>query len=237
MNAKIYRRRRISIIIFIGLAMLGGVWFQASSEENPEIISVSSKQKDNSNQSLARDELEKLPIKGRAPKTGYSRNKFGNGWAKWKNCDTRQKILGRDLTNTKYDDDNCTVLSGTLNDLYTGKKIDFARGAETSSAVQIDHVVALSNAWQTGAQLLDDATREQLANDDLELIAAEGKANQQKSDGDAATWLPSNKAFRCEYVARQIAVKTKYSLWVTQAEYDAIAKVLEKCPDERLPAP
>ena len=74
-----------------------------------------------------------------------------------------------------------------------------------------------------------------MANDDLELVAVSGTANQQKSDGDAATWLPANKAFRCQYVARQIAVKIKYSLWMTQAERDAIARVLETCPEQRLP--
>jgi hypothetical protein len=102
--------------------------------------------------------------------------------------------------------------------------------------VQIDHVVALSNAWQTGAGLLTPEIRQQLANDPLELLAVDGAANQQKSDGDAATWLPSNKAFRCQYVARQVAVKAKYQLWVTSAEKDAITRVLATCPGQPLPS-
>jgi len=182
-------------------------------------------------------ELEKLIVKDRAPKTGYKRNEFGNGWIKWSKCDTRQKILARDLTDIVLDDDGCTVLSGILNDPYTGNIIEFVRGTGTSNAVQIDHVVALSNAWQTGAQNLDLETRISLANDDLELLAVEGKANQQKSDCDAADWLPPNVAFRCQYVARQIAVKIKYALWVTQNEYDAIKRVLTTCPEQRLPSP
>lgn len=185
---------------------------------------------------LALDELAKLEIKGRAPKTGYSRAEFlqNGAWGKWKDCDTRQRILGRDLTDIRYGDNGCVVLSGQLNpDPYTGKVIDFTRGTSTSSAVQIDHVVALSDAWQTGAQLLDFTTRNKMANDDLNLLAVDGPANQQKSDGDAATWLPPNKAFRCQYVARQIAVKIKYGLWVTQPEHDAMTKVLETCPNER----
>ena len=181
--------------------------------------------------------LAKLAIKNSAPKTGYSRNQFGNGWATWGKCDTRQRILARDLTDIKYGTDGCTVLTGTLNDPYTGKIIAFTRGVSTSGAVQIDHVVALSNAWQTGAQDLDKTTRTKLANDDLELIAVDGPANMQKSDSDAAGWLPSNKPFRCEYVARQIAVKIKYTLWVTAQEHDAMASVLKSCPGERLPAP
>lgn len=77
--------------------------------------------------------------------------------------------------------------------------------------------------------------RQALANDPLELLAVDGKTNQAKGDGDAATWLPPNKSFRCQYIARQIAVKKKYSLWVTRSEYDAMAGVLTACPDQQLP--
>jgi hypothetical protein len=123
-------------------------------------------------------------------------------------------------------------MSGLLHDPYTGKDITFTRGIDTSSAVQIDHVVALSDAWQTGAQQLSANQREQLANDPLELLAVDGPANQQKSDGDAATWLPPNKPFRCQYIARQIAVKAKYMLWVTAAEKEAMQRVLASCPGQ-----
>ncbi len=178
--------------------------------------------------------LTRLPIKGRAPKTGYTRAQFGNGWSTTNGCDTRDIILNRDLTQVATNN-KCQVTSGTLNDPYTGNIIIFNRGPETSSAIQIDHVVALGDAWQKGAQQLSKSQREALANDPLELLAVDGKANQQKSDGDAATWLPSNKSFRCEYVARQIAVKQKYSLWVTQAEYDAMAGILKACPLQTIP--
>jgi hypothetical protein len=176
--------------------------------------------------------LETLDVKGRAPKTGYTRSQYGNGWATTSGCDTRNIILHRDLQNPVVDE-ACAVTSGTLNDPYTGLVIAFTKG---SSDVQIDHVVALSNAWQTGAHLLTKALRVQLANDPVELLAVQGDANQQKSDGDAATWLPSNKSFRCEYVARQIAVKQKYILWVTDAEKQAIKDVLATCPDQPLPS-
>jgi hypothetical protein len=178
--------------------------------------------------------LDALSIKGRAPKTDYSRLQFGNGWGVMNGCDTRNIILNRDLSSTLIDT-NCDVTKGTLNDPYTGKVILFTRGSGTSADVQIDHVVALSDAWQTGAQDLTKEVRTALANDPLELLAVDGPANQQKSDGDAATWLPSNKAFRCQYVARQVAVKQKYFLWVTQSERDAIKTVLVACPSEGLP--
>ncbi|MBT2568652.1 DUF1524 domain-containing protein [Arthrobacter sp. ISL-85] len=186
----------------------------------------------------AADLLETLPIKGRAPKTGYERSLFGPTWADvdQNGCDTRNDILNRDLTDITYVNSvPCTVKTGVLADPYTGTVIDFVRGTTTSSAVQIDHVVALSDAWQKGAQQLTTERRTAFANDPLNLQATDGPTNQQKGDGDAATWLPPVKGFRCEYVARQVSVKARYSLWVTQAEHDAIAGILANCPGQ--PAP
>jgi hypothetical protein len=186
----------------------------------------------------AADLLETLPVKGRAPKTGYERSLFGPTWADvdQNGCDTRNDILNRDLTDITYVNSvPCTVKTGVLADPYTGTVIDFVRGTTTSSAVQIDHVVALSDAWQKGAQQLTAEQRTAFANDPLNLQATDGPTNQQKGDGDAATWLPPAKAFRCEYVARQVSVKARYSLWVTQAEHDAIAGILAACPGQ--PAP
>lgn len=168
--------------------------------------------------------------------TGYSRRQFGGEWATVGGCDMREHILGRDLTDVQYRSaTDCTVLRGTLADPYTGKSISFRRGVGTSDAVQIDHVVAIGDAWQKGAQQLIAAQRQALYNDPLELLAVDGPANEQKGDGDAATWLPPNKAYRCRYVARQIAVKQKYRLWVTAAEHDAMARILNTCPSQVLP--
>ena len=190
-------------------------------------------------QGTALTALASLPVKGRAPKTGYSRDQFGQAWADVdrNGCDTRNDILTRDLTSTTYKPGtrNCLVLTGTLNDPYSGRQIPFTRGEATSSAIQIDHVVALSDAWQTGAQQLDTVRRTTLANDPLNLLAVDGPLNTQKSDSDAASWLPPNKSFRCTYVARQVAVKSAYALWVTQAEHDAITTVLQSCPGQLLP--
>ncbi|WP_456786277.1 GmrSD restriction endonuclease domain-containing protein [Cellulomonas sp. P5_C5] len=181
-----------------------------------------------------------LPVKGRAPKTGYDRDLYGQAWkdVDRNGCDTRNDILRRDLTDQVLKDgtNGCVVVSGTLLDPYSGTPIAFVRGQDTSSAVQIDHVVALSDSWQKGAQQWDTAKREAFGNDPLNLLAADGPLNQQKGDGDAATWLPPNKAFRCAYVARQVGVKYAYGLWVTQAEQDAMVGVLSSCPNEPLPA-
>ncbi len=180
--------------------------------------------------------LALLEVKGRAPKTDYRRTAFGDGWAMVGMCDTRNIILHRDMPDALVSD-NCKVMRGTLHDPYTGTTIAFSRGADTSDAIQIDHVVALSDAWQKGAATLTPATRQALANDPLELLAVDGPANQAKGDGDAATWLPPNKSFRCAYVARQIAVKAKYGLWITPAERDAMQAILATCPSQTLPTP
>lgn len=189
--------------------------------------------------------LGTLPVKGRAPKTGYDRAQFGQAWSDAvevdggrNGCDTRNDVLRRDLTDIALDPNTggCVVLTGTLRDPFTGTTISFVRGQDTSREVQVDHVVALSNAWQTGAQQLGEQQREDLANDPLNLLAVQGGANAQKGDGDAATWLP-RKAFRCDYAARQIAVKQRYDLWVTAPERDALARILGSCPDQPLPTP
>ncbi len=170
--------------------------------------------------------LDSLEVKGRAPKTGYERSQFGDGWALVQGCSTRNIILHRDLTNPVLSGE-CKVLSGTLNDPYTGEVLQFSR--DRSDEIQIDHVVALSDAWQKGAQQLTFEQRKAFANDPLELLAVDGRANQAKADADAASWLPKNKAFRCIYVERQVQVKKKYTLWVTEAEKQAIAAVLKGC--------
>ena len=192
--------------------------------------------------------LNTLPVKGRAPKTGYSRAQFGDAWSDidHNGCDTRNDILNRDLTAKQHKNSRgCVVISGILNDPYTGKIINFMRGKDTSEQVQIDHVVALSDAWQSGAQEISAQERLQLANDPENLLAVDGPANQQKSDSDAATWLPANASFRCSYVARQIRVKAKYHLWVKPAEKEAMINVLTPCagaaakpaPDTSAPVP
>ncbi len=182
---------------------------------------------------LAITTLENLPVKGRAPKTGYTRAQFGPTWADVdrNGCDTRNDILQRDLTEISYraKTRNCVVESGNLVDRYSGEVINFKRGNISSMEVQIDHVVSLSNAWQTGAFKLDALQRRALANDPLNLFAVKGRLNSQKRDGDAATWLPPLKSFRCTYVSHQIAVKAKYSLWVTPPEKAAMRRILSTC--------
>ena len=183
--------------------------------------------------STAEELLNSLAVKGRAPKTGYTRAQFGATWAdvNKNGCDTRNDILKRDLTNIVFraKTHDCVVESGTLIDPYSGDTINFVKGVTSSMEVQIDHIVALSNAWQTGAFKLTLQKRTELANDPDNLLAVQGRLNSQKGDGDAATWLPPLKSIRCAYVTKQIIVKAKYGLWVTAPEKAAMLNVLSKC--------
>jgi hypothetical protein len=184
--------------------------------------------------------LDTLAVKGRAASGNYDRTAFGQAWldVDHNGCDTRNDILRRDLADIVFTEaSRCLVAGGTFHEPYTGQRIAFHRGAESSKAVQIDHVVALGDAWQKGAQELTAQEREHLANDPLNLIAVDGQANQDKSASDAATWLPPNKNFRCHYVARQVSIKAAYRLWVTAAEKEAMKRILSACPEQQTIVP
>lgn len=181
--------------------------------------------------------LKTIQVKGRALKAGYARALFGDGWGKIGSCDTRNYILIRDLKNETFrSSPACTVATGRLLDPYTNKVINFVRGTSTSTKVQIDHVVSLSDAWQKGAQQKSFATRTAFANDPLNLLAVDGPTNASKSDSDAASWLPPNRNYWCPFVARQVAVKAKYKLWMTSAEKTRISEILtSRCPKQLVP--
>ena len=235
-----YRLRRIGSVIIAALVFAVLVLTNPKAYEYASLLGfVDEKLPDyraeqsEADSLLAKDVLENLAVKDKDTEHKYYRKAFYDNWAiTASGCNTREAILARDLTDVEYKTGTCKVASGVLNDPYTGKTIQFERGESTSSAVQIDHVVALSNAWATGAFQLDPDTRLAVSQDPLNLLAVDGPANQEKSDQAADTWLPSNEAFRCQYVARQISVKYKYKLWVTPAEKLAMQKVLAACPDE-----
>lgn len=182
--------------------------------------------------------LLELPAPAGAPPP-YQRDEFGPAWADTDHngCDTRNDILARDMENVVYKDGtrDCVVLRGSLDDPYTGQNIRFQRGQGTSQEVQIDHVVALSDAWKSGAWQWDAQRRQQFANDPLNLLAVDGPANQQKSAFAADQWLPSNSAAHCDFAARQIAVKNEWDLGVTEPERTALAAVIANCGAQELP--
>lgn len=218
----------------MGLLFLAGVagWLIINPASYEQEIVSEPNAEDNTDGVLAVELLDELEVKGRAPKTGYTRTEFYNGWPNVDGCSLRQRIIKRDLGETAILD-GCTVVSGSFIEPYTGTEMIFTDKTQLAKQIQIDHVVALSDAWQKGAQYLPKETRYQIATDPLNLLAVDGPANMQKGDGDAATWLPPNKFFRCEYVARQISVKYKYKLWVTEAEKESMLDILDNCPTEK----
>jgi hypothetical protein len=181
----------------------------------------------------AEPSVDQLVVKGRGVKAGYSRAAFGPAWADVdrNGCDTRNDVLARDLTQEAFRRGTCVVLSGVLDEPYTGRTVRFVKAR--AFEVQIDHVVALSDAWQKGAAQWGPQQRLAFANDPLNLLAVDGRANQAKGDSDTASWLPPYKPSRCAYVSRQVAVKLKYRLSVTRAERDAMARVLWGCSQRR----
>lgn len=229
-----------TVLILVVLAAIFALWQNITDDTTPtdhsDVPGIAQPVIGEPGSALAT--VDELTVKGRAARTGYSRDNFGAGWKDPAGigCDQRNIILARDLTDIKYrSGSDCIIEAGTLHDPFSGKTILFERGPDTSAMVQIDHLVALSDAWQKGAQEWSEERRVLFANDPLNLLAVDGPLNQQKGDADVATWLPPRKEFRCEYVARVVSVKHHYELWVTAPERDAMRDVLRTCPDEPLP--
>ena len=188
----------------------------------------------------ALDTAKSLPVVELDTKSKYKRvEQFGEAWkdVNGNGCDTRNDILKRDLRDvTTAGRNNCRVTSGVFDDPYTGKTIHFKYGKDTSSEVQIDHVVALHDAWMTGAQKLTQQEREALANDPDNLLAVDGPENQRKGDGlclnksgCTGMYLPPNEEYRCEYAAKFTEVKSKYNLGLTEGQKETLVPLLEQC--------
>ena len=229
------RTRRLGAVAVVLIGVVVWVFANPKSYETsfiqtsePEAVEVT---ENTGTGTLAVEVLELLEVKGRAPKTGYSREEFYSSWPIIDGCSLRQRIIKRDFGETAVLD-GCNVVAGEYDEPYTGEHLVLTKKEEISD-LQIDHIVALSDAWQKGAQYMSEETRHEIATDPLNLLTVDGSANTKKSDGDAATWLPANKKFRCQYVARQVSVKYKYGLWVTEAEKEAILKILDNCPNEK----
>lgn len=222
-------------MLVIGYALYGqvSVWYQNRSNETAHKTDINTERL--RKLTPAMEALGKLVVRDRVLGAKYDREQFSSDWAVVAGCDMRNRVLQRDLSDVELDEDDCTVLSGALTeDPFTSKKIPFQKGSDTSDDIHIEHVVAVSDAWAKGAQDLTPEEREEFYNDPLNLIAVDGGANMEKGGQDASEWLPQ-KRYKCRYIARQIAVKLKYALWVTKAEYEAMKRVLQTCPQQPLP--
>lgn len=232
-------RWRDALALLIVLAIAAGVgwlYVRDARRQEPAASSSGSASPASPAYDVARRELEALPVKGWDRFQDFNRARFGEPWSDDVNvefghngCNTRDDILRRDLVDLQVRPGTCFAQRGILHDPYTGATIVFVRGPDTSPAVQIDHVVSLSDAWYKGARFWDDRRRRDFANDPRNLLAVAGQANFDKAFRDAASWLPPKVAFRCAFVARQVEVKTDYGLWVSGREKDALRRVLRSC--------
>ena len=223
------------IPVLLGLVALGisvAIWLHWQRPAEPQAPRAT--QSADFDHAMA--QLAELPVKGWDRQTDFERGRFGEAWSDDVNvefghngCNTRDDVLRRDLAELVVRPGTCFAASGVLHDPYTGESIAFVRGPATSDAVQIDHLVSLSDAWYKGAREWDDVRRRDFANDPRNLLAVGSKANFDKAFRDATGWLPPNVGFRCEFVARQVEVKAAYRLWVSANEKRAMAAVLKNC--------
>jgi Protein of unknown function (DUF1524) len=232
------------IPVLVGLVALGiavAVWlhFHRAPTPPPQLAPQASQPAPTPHSrayDTARATLDRLPVKGWDRFTDFARYRFGEAWSDDVNvefghngCNTRDDILRRDLADLVVRPGTCYAQSGVLHDPYTGQTIAFMRGPQTSDAVQIDHLVSLSDAWYKGAREWHDQRRRDFANDPRNLLAVGAQVNFDKAFRDATAWLPPDAAFRCEFVARQIDVKATYGLWLSRNEKRAMKDVLARC--------
>src|SRR5882757_3229660 len=235
-RVRTYSRFRDGLAIAIVVAVAVGVGWLYLRDEARQQPQARPSPTATPSYDTARHQMEALPVRGWDRVQDFNRVRFGEPWSDDVNvefghngCNTRDDILRRDLADLQVRPGTCFAQLGVLHDPYTGATIDFVRGPDTSPAVQIDHVVALADAWYKGARLWDDQRRRDFANDPRNLLAVAGQVNFDKAFRDAASWLPPNTGFRCAFVARQVEAKTDYQLWVSGKEKDAMREVLRAC--------
>lgn len=215
------------------------------------ITSVPSAQAEESD--LAVDVLDTLTVTDtQADVPGYDKNQSSGSFrfpedvdddAYGNKADMWDVIYMRDFDPATIKSDDGDVSYGVLrNDPYSGKDVTYEKGG--ASEIDIEHVVARSEAWDSGASEWTQAQRDAFANDPLELLAVSSGGNRAHGEKDAAGWLPSvgvkstgvnNPAYDCLYVARQIAVKDKYDLSVDKDEKNVMSDVLATCPAQTIP--
>lgn len=168
--------------------------------------------------------LGQLTVEAEGSSDGYSRDKFPHWSSQGDNCNTREVVLERDGENVQQDS-ACAAVSGTWRSAYDD-------GVWTAASdVDIDHVVALSEAWRSGANSWTTSKRQGFANDltRSQLIAVTDNVNQSKGDDDPAEWMPPNTGYHCMYARMWVSVKHHYDLSVDSAEKSALSGVLNGC--------
>ncbi|WP_202980881.1 HNH endonuclease family protein [Microbacterium lushaniae] len=216
------------IAVCLGLAVVAPLWFADSAPGAAPAPVASSRDVEH-----ARAALTGLETVSGQSIARYYRESFGTAWHDLdrNGCDTRNDVLRRDLHDTVLKDgtNGCKVLAGVLVDPYTGERVEFVSGTDTSVLVQIDHLVPLAWAWRHGAEFWSDQERLAFANDPDNLRATAGAVNQSKGDSGPEEWLPPSEAAHCVYVSDYVAVLDEWDLGVTGEERTALERVLARC--------
>lgn len=225
--------RAVGVLIFLALLMASLISTCSGAGAMIQRINKSHSSRNVDTSAVAEgtlSDLNNLTVNDNpTPPEKYNRvEQFGPAWkdVDHNGCDTRNDILARDLTVQEMRN-SCVITAGQLADPYSGEQIDFRK--KDASKVQIDHVVALENAWQSGAYKLTQEDREALANDPDNLLAVNGHDNMAKGSKSADQWMPPNTAYACTYASKQVQIKSRYALTVTSSEKQALADALATC--------
>ncbi|MFI6204863.1 HNH endonuclease family protein [Streptomyces sp. NPDC051041] len=212
---KFYARRRVSILAALTGFMASVALFNGPSAAAALPTPVSA--------ATARGYLASLTVAAE-DRTGYDRDLFPHWITQSGACNTREVVLERDGTNV-VQDSACAAVSGSWYSPYDGATWTAA------SDLDIDHLVPLAEAWDSGADGWTTSRRQAFANDLTrpQLIAVTDNVNQAKGDQDPATWMPSRTAYRCTYVRAWVQVKYYYGLSVDSAEKSALQNHLASC--------
>jgi len=163
-------------------------------------------------------------------RAGYVRTKFKH-WitvsrAGQLGCDSRKSVIIDEALIKPTIGKNCALTGGKWMSIYDNVEVTDA------GKLDVDHMVPLAEAWDSGASSWTDLKRQQYANDMIDprhLIAVTGSSNRSKSDQDPADWVPTNKAYTCEYVINWISIKVRWSLSIDKKEKDALIAYLKPC--------
>ncbi|SDY03531.1 Protein of unknown function [Micromonospora pattaloongensis] len=159
-------------------------------------------------------------------RTGYNRDLFPH-WidADGDGCNTRYEVLIAEAVTAPSVGSGCSLSGGRWYSYY-----DRAYWTATSD-LDIDHMVPLAEAWDSGARNWTTSRRQSYANDlgdGRALIAVTDNVNQAKGDQDPASWLPTYD--KCRYVGEWVAVKTRWRLSVDTAEKNVLTSYANSCP-------
>jgi hypothetical protein len=187
-------------------------------------VQVSSTTTPDTDPSRSQQELDGLAVAAPQSMAGYSRDRFPHWSQQGNGCDTREFVLKRDGKSVQTNQ-NCRVTSGQWLSRYDNK------AASDASALDIDHMVPLANAWRSGANSWTDDKRSQFANDLTrpQLFAVSASVNRAKGDQDPSQWKPPYRGHWCEYARNWVAVKRYWQLTVTEAEKTALVDMLGTC--------